>query len=116
MRVTPGSDTLWSVHSGHFCWTSRFASSTRSWKRRSSRFGTGRAMSRRSCYLGLAGRFLGRDHVERKDEVARVVGGAERVAHVDVEHGLVGRIGVDRDALQLDSGLPALERDPDLGG
>ena len=39
MSVTPGSETLWSVHSGQRCWTRRLASSTRSWKRRSSRLG-----------------------------------------------------------------------------
>ena len=45
IRVTPGSETLWSVHSGQRCWTSRLASSTRSWKRRSSRLGAGRGIS-----------------------------------------------------------------------
>ena len=30
ISVTPGSDTLWSLHSGHLSWMNRFASSTKS--------------------------------------------------------------------------------------
>src|SRR3954465_8201291 len=42
MRVTPGSETLWSVQVGQRCCTMRLASSTRSWNGRSSRWGAGR--------------------------------------------------------------------------
>ena len=60
MSVIPGSDTLWSVHSGHWRITIRLASSTRSWKRRSSRSGAGSAISSRSrlpgwCRTGTPG-------------------------------------------------------------
>ncbi len=59
INVTPGSETLWSVHSGQRRCTSRFASSTRSWNRRSSRFGAGsissRSRLRGSCRRGRPG-------------------------------------------------------------
>src|SRR5690242_15705856 len=97
MSVTPGSDTLWSVHSGQRCCTSRLASSTRSWKRRSSRFGTGSAIV---CSL-LAG-----DHVEREDEVVAAVRCLQPVVDVDVEHGLVLRRLEDIDRLDVDAVLP----------
>src|SRR6266550_1977198 len=99
MSVTPGSETLWSVHSGQRRCTRRFASSTRSWKRRSSRFGAGSTMG-----SGLRG-----DHIEGKDEVARVVGPADHVLDVDVDRG--GLLGVDRDvdALDVDPGLPPFQ-------
>src|SRR5688500_19718092 len=76
MSVTPGSDALWSVHSGQRCCTRRLASSTRSWNRRSSRLGTGSAIVSSS----LAG-----DHVERENEVVAVVGLLQPVVDVDVQ-------------------------------
>src|SRR5262245_9271517 len=106
ISVTPGSDTLWSVHSGQRCWTMRLASSTRSWKRRSSRFGTGSA-------IGLA--FFG-DNVEREHEVARVVVAAQLVADVDEQDALVDAVEVDQDVVQVDARLPALQRQPHLVG
>src|SRR4051794_21025686 len=89
MSVTPGSDTLWSVHSGQRCCTSRLASSTRAWNRRSSRFGTGSAIVSSS----LAG-----DHVEGEYEVVAAVRCLQPVMDVDVEDGLVfgGLEHVDR--------------------
>src|SRR5689334_22621623 len=108
MRVTPGSWTLWSVQVGQRCWTIRLASSTRSWKRRSSRLGAGRVIS------GLGLRGLARDRVEGEDEVALVVVAGRPVADADVEGGGVG--DPDVDAEQVDARLPALERDPHRGG
>src|SRR5438270_2013390 len=109
MRVTPGSETLWSVHSGHFCWTRRLASSTRSWKRRSSRFGTGSAMLTllqpqiaRSCLFC-------RNHVEGEDQVARIVGFPDRVADVDVQDARVLGIKADDDVADIDARLPATQ-------
>src|SRR5690349_10261870 len=106
MSVTPGSDTLWSVHSGQRCCTSRLASSTRSWKRRSSRFGTGSAIVSSS----LAG-----DHVEREHEVVLAVGGLEPVVDVDVEDRLVvGRLE-HVDLLDVHAVLPHRHGPRDLG-
>jgi len=48
-EVTPGSETLWSVHSDNAAGRAALASSTRSWKRRSSRLGTGRAIGHSSA-------------------------------------------------------------------
>src|SRR5690349_598780 len=98
ISVTPGSETLWSVHSGQRCWTSRLASSTRSWKCRSSRSGAGSISSRSQCWcdgrgldrLGLVG-----DHVEREDQVAGVAVTDDLVAHVHVERADVDRIEGD---------------------
>src|SRR3954453_12026276 len=106
ISVTPGSDTLWSVHSGQRCWTIRLASSTRSWNRRSSRFGTGSA-------IGLA--FFG-DHIEREHEVARVVVAAQPIADVDEQHALVHPVEVHQHVVQVDARLPALQRQPHLVG
>src|SRR3954447_24690020 len=114
ISVTPGSETLWSVHSGQRCWTRRFASSTRSWKRRSSRFGAGSGMS--GLVVGErgagreGGRPLLRDQVEGEDEVARVVRQARRVADVDQERRRVVGVRRDDDVLDVDARLPALER------
>src|SRR5690349_11139475 len=94
MSVTPGSDTLWSVHSGQRRCTMRFASSTRSWNRRSSRFGVGSTSgtsARRpggARARGGAGALVG-DRVEGEDEVAGVVRAAQRVLHVDVQQAAV---------------------------
>src|SRR5436190_21530266 len=112
IRVTPGSETLWSVHSGQRCCTIRLASSTRSWNRRSSRFGIGRLMSlgsprrcSRRSEAGEAKNVVGyssirllvrRDDVEREDQVAGVVGAADGVLDVDVEDPAVD--GVEADA------------------
>src|SRR3954452_6189477 len=100
MRVTPGSDTLWSVHSGQRRWTSRLASSTRSWNRRSSRSGTGSAISRTRLSCGERDRSsvvasVFGDRVEGEDEVAFVVLALDLVFDVDVERGLVGRVHGD---------------------
>jgi hypothetical protein len=51
---------------------------------------------------------VGGDDVEREDEAARVVGAADRVADVDVEHALVGA-GADVDLVDLDARFPAVE-------
>src|SRR3954468_15279766 len=108
MSVTPGSDTLWSVHSGPFCWTRRLASSTRSWKRRSSRLGTGRAIG---CLLDSV---AAGDHVEREHEVPPVVGRLDHVADIDVERGHVDAVDGDDHVVDLDPGLPAPQRLLDL--
>src|SRR6476646_6686096 len=115
MSVTPGSDTLWSVHSGHFCWTSRLESSTRSWKRRSSRFGTGRAIvtALRLCG-GSLGLSLAGDHVEREHEVAAIVRRPDLVADVEVEDPGVGRVEANRDVHDVDTGPPPAERPADF--
>src|SRR5947209_8390197 len=106
MSVTPGSETLWSVHSGQRRCTMRFASSTRSWKRRSSRFGAGSTM----------GSALRGNDVEGEHEVARVVGPADHVLDVDEDRGWL--LGVDGhvDALDVDPRLPPLQRLLDLVG
>src|SRR3954454_23398026 len=103
ISVTPGSKTLWSVHSGQRRCTMRFASSTRSWNRRSSRSGAGSAISAHLCA------FVGRDHVEREDEVARVVRAAERVVHLDVEHALIDGLEAHCDVLEVDPRLPPFD-------
>src|SRR5215471_17443138 len=96
MSVTPGSDTLWSVHSGQRRWTSRLASSTRFWNRRSSRFGTGNAIT--SLLFGY--------HVEGKHQAPRVVRTFLLIDDMDIE-GVTGVfIDADLDALDLDSRLP----------
>src|SRR5581483_7269381 len=106
MSVTPGSETLWSVQVGHRCCTSRLASSTRSWNRRSSRLGAG------STVVSL----LRRDHIEGEDEVAGVVGAAAHVVDLDPQGG--GGHGIHRhvDLDDLHSGFPALQRGADLVG
>jgi hypothetical protein len=53
------------------------------------------------------------DDVEGEDQAARVVGAADRVAHVDVEHRLVVP-GGHLDLLDLDTWLPAVQGDEDL--
>src|SRR5437588_6068935 len=106
MRVTPGSETLWSVHSGQFRWTRCLASSTRSWKRRSSRFWAGSTIA-----LGLR-----RDDVEGEDEVAGVVGTPDHVPDVDVDGRGVLRVRSHVDLLHRDPGFPALQRPLDLVG
>src|SRR3954449_11117535 len=100
IRVTPGSDTLWSVHSGHRRWTIRFASSTRSWKRRSSRFGVG-STSASGARRGVLG-----DGVEGEDEVARVVRAPQGVVHVDVQQPALRLVVPDGDVPELDARLP----------
>src|SRR5215472_17409448 len=105
IRVTPGSDTLWSVHSGQRRWTNRLASSTRFWNRRSSRFGTGNAITS----------LLFRYHVERKHQAAGVVRTFLLIDDVDVE-GVAGVfVDADLDALDFDPGLPERQRSLDLG-
>src|SRR3954468_23042572 len=101
MSVIPGSETLWSVHSGERCWIYRLASSTNCWKRRSSRLGEGRAMSLDT--------FRGGDHVEREDEVARVVGAADGVPDIDQQHRRVVLGGGHLDVRHLDARLPAVQ-------
>src|SRR5690348_6737767 len=100
MSATPGSETLWSVHSGQYRVMCRLASSTMSWKRRSSRFGAGKLMlspvrfaARLVPHRKPAGRHgarlrsrrlpVLRDHVERMDQVAMVVGRAHGVRDLD---------------------------------
>src|SRR5687767_2081564 len=105
MSTTPGSCTLWSVHSGHWRCTMRFASSTSSWKRRSSRFGAGNGMS---AFLG--------DHIEREHEVAGIVGSAARVGNIDIEQRVISVIDGDLDADDVDARLPPQQRLPHLIG
>src|SRR3954468_8199976 len=95
MSVTPGSETLWSDPSGQRRCTIRFASSTRSWKRRSSRFGVG-STSGSGARRGVVG-----DRVEGEDEVARVVRAAQRVLHVDVQQAALHLVVPDGDVAQL---------------
>src|SRR2546423_12171487 len=97
--TTPGSWTLWSVHSGHWRCTMRLASSTSSWKRRSSRFGAGR---------GISG-FLG-DHIEGEHQVAGVVRPPARIADVDIEERPVDIVHGDLNADDIDARLPAQQR------
>src|SRR2546421_5891948 len=114
MSATPGSDTLWSVHSGQYRVIRRFASSTMSWKRRSSRFGAGKLMPDPQCSwrIGAAVRHEARwhpvhgsladarsrrwllvgDHVERVHQVAVVVGGPHVVVDLDADDGVVVRV------------------------
>src|SRR6476661_8944159 len=119
ISVTPGSETLWSVHSGHRCWTSRFASSTRSWKCRSSRLGAGSTMSPSPFggrQLGQGGGgdrghgtgLLGND-IEREHQVADVVGASDRVVDVDVQRPQVSLIEADQHVLHVDAGLPQFQ-------
>src|SRR5687768_14838576 len=106
MSVTPGSDTLWSVHSGQRCCTMRFASSTRPWKVRSSSCGAGR-----DIWL-----LLGGDRVEGEHEVARVVAALDRVGDADVHERGVLLVVLDGHVLDLDAGLPPGEGAPHLVG
>src|SRR4051794_18108035 len=106
ISVTPGSDTLWSVHSGQRRWTSRFASSTRSWKRRSSRFGTGRAMSVVASVFGGG--------VKGENGVALVVVRLDLIVDVDVELVALHRVDGDVDEFDVDARLPPLQRLVDL--
>src|SRR5437763_58710 len=96
MSATPGSETLWLVHSGQNCGISRLASSTMSWNRRSSRFGAGSAMSV----------LLARDHVERVHEVAFVVRRAHDVLHEDAHQARVVIVGQYDDLVDVDPWLP----------
>src|SRR5262249_34484614 len=101
----PGSETLWSVHSGQRCCTSRLASSTRSWKRRSSRLGTGSAIVSSS---------LAWDHVEREDEVVAVVRPLHVVVDIDVEDRRVFAVEQDVHAVDVDPVLPHRQGPGDL--
>src|SRR5690349_17107844 len=101
MSVTPGSWTLWSVHSGQRCWTNRFASSTRSWNRRSSRFG---ALSMLPTSV-----LTGRDHVEREHQVSRVVQATDGIRQVDVEDPRIDTIEGHPHVLDVDTRFPALQ-------
>src|SRR5690606_8638132 len=102
ISATPGSDRLWLVHSGVYRGMSRFASSTRSWNVRSSRFGTGSGMSD----------LLVRDHVERVHQIAAVVGGLDPVGDVDRDQRRVVRIRRRAHVLHLDARLPLRQRLP----
>src|SRR5579864_9556788 len=116
MSVTPGSETLWSVHVGHRRWTIRFASSTRPWKVRSSRFGAGN-ISDTHFYRGRGARglqFVLRYHVEREHQVSGVVRREDDVRHVDVQDAGVDGPEADAYVLHVDAWLPALERLADV--
>src|SRR2546423_10167427 len=127
MSATPGSDTLWSVHSGQYRVIRRFASSTMSWKRRSSRFGAGKLMpdprfaavrhkarwhpvhgsladarSRRWLLVG--------DHIERVHQVAVVVGGPHVVVDLDADDRVVIRVGRRGHRVERDARLPPGQR------
>src|SRR5689334_9432016 len=103
----PGSETLWSVHSGQRVCTKRLASSTRPWKVRSSRLGAGN-ISDLQLGRGVdgAGQLLVGDHVERKDQVARVVAADDLVCHVDVYRPSFDPVVAHADLLDHDAGLP----------
>src|SRR5689334_17264300 len=132
IRVMPGSETLCSVHSGQARATRVRASFTRSWKRRSSRSTWGRLMDeprgqapvRRPGGFGMNLRpgpgpdvrasrrlLLGRDEIERVDEVAHVVGRADAVGDVDQQPALVALGEVEVDLEHLRPRLPPVERD-----
>src|SRR5437762_3355560 len=115
MSVTPGSDTLWSVHSGQRCWTIRLASSTRSWNRRSSRLGAGSGTSLLpQCggwlMIHLRRLALGGNDVERKHQVARIVAPSDRIGDVDVERRPVAGVRHDVDPEHIDPRFPPLQR------
>src|SRR3954447_6102701 len=93
--ATPGSDKLWSVHSGQYRGMRRLASSTMSWNRRSSRVGGGSVMS---SLLG--------DHVEGVDEVVAGVGRPDRVRETDQHPRGVAGVGNRPDVVELDARLP----------
>src|SRR5690348_12217613 len=133
MSVMPGSETLCSVHSGQARATRVRASLTRSWKRRSSRSTWGRLMDeprgqapvRRPGWRGMNLRpgpgpdvrasrrlLLGRDQVERVDQVAHVVRRADPVRDVDQKPALVPLGQVEVDLQHLRPRLPPVERDP----
>src|SRR5262245_38889739 len=102
--MTPGSETLWSVHSGQYCGMRRFASSTRSWKLRGSTIGASMRL------------LLTRYQVERVDQVALGVRRPDEVADVDEERDRAWLVAgvhlLDRDVLgtDLDARLPPVER------
>src|SRR4051812_21774847 len=112
MRVTPGSETLWSVQSGKVDCRYRFASSTRSWNVRSSSRGAGRVTSSpplgpgRQCagtvVAGYRAVLVLGDHVEGEHEVARVVRATQPVGDLEVEHALRGAVQVDADVVDVD--------------
>src|SRR5690625_4631433 len=81
----------------------RLASSTRSWKRRSSKLGAG-SMSGALLVVG--------NHIEREHQVAGVVGAADRVGNVDVQHAVFRVVDTHRDGAQLDARLPAIQAYP----
>src|SRR6516164_7320079 len=108
MRVTPGSETLWSVQSGQCRMTWRLASSTSSWKRRSSRLGAGRAIS------VIASLF--RNAVEGEHQVAAVVGSLLGILDIDVNDVSRVRVRSRRDVHDVDAWFPAEQRGPDLFG
>ena len=62
---------------------------------------------------GRIGVVVGGDDVEREDEIARVVGAADDVADVDVEHPLLVARG-HLHLAHLDTGLPAVQGGEDL--
>src|ERR1700730_16437391 len=116
ISVTPGSETLWSVHSGQRCWIRRLGRWTSALKRGSSRLGVGRGMSRApGCGGELAGPFVG-DDVEREDQVAGVVVAADLVVQVDVDDPGGDRAETDVDVADVDARLPPFQGHPDLVG
>src|SRR5215471_17170246 len=121
IKVTPGSETLWSVHSGHLVMIIRLASSTSSWNRLSSRFGTGSGISAHPPH-GVPPRppsrllLVFRDRVERKHEVARVVSAIDDVRDVDAQHAGLVRLRRHHDVGNSGPRLPLRQRRADLGG
>ncbi len=119
MRVIPGSEMLWSLHSGHLSCTRRRASSTSCWKVLSSRFGAGS-----TSVTSSGGRFDGGerigglvdDQIEREDEIADVVALAERVGDVDVAGRRDGRVESDDHVDHVDSWFPPGEGIVHVGG
>src|SRR6516164_10966758 len=121
IKVTPGSVTLWSVHSGHRAITSRLASSTSSWNPLSSRFGAGSAISAHpphevpprplSQLLLVSG-----DGIEREYEVARIVRAFDRVRNVDSQHARLSRLRGHRHVGDGGPGLTQQQRRADLCG
>src|SRR5581483_7969175 len=103
MSVTPGSETLWLVHSGQKRGISRLASSTMSWNFRSSSSGAGNGMA---CSLFR----LVRDDVERIDQIAAVVGCLDPVDDVDADQRVVVLIGERHDLLDDHPRLPLRDR------
>src|SRR5262245_3048041 len=97
ISITPGSLTLWSVHSGQYSGIRRLASSTRSWNVRGSIAGAGT--------LALTW-----NQIERIDQVAFGVGGSDPVADVDDQQAILVTVRFDVAAGDFDARLPPAER------
>src|SRR5258705_255479 len=82
--------------------TIRLASSTSSWKRRSSRFGAGNAMSVVTSVNG--------DRVEGEHQIAPIVGVFDLVLNIEIDHRTIRVVDDHAHALDVDARLPPAER------